>query len=240
MEQHLTDLKLRFFTEISHELRTPLTLISSPIEEVISQEKLSEKGLENMSVAKRNTERMLKLINKILDFRKIQNNKMKVFIEKTNISDRIDNIAESFIATAQKREIKFTVYNNVESGSLIYTDTDKIEKILFNLLSNAFKYTSEGKCITLAVNLNHGDLNISVEDEGKGILSSKLNRLFTRFETLNEYDPTISTGIGLSLVKELVHLMHGSISLNSRINEGTTFIVRFPVGMDAFAEDKNV
>ena len=95
-EQQLTNLKLRFFTDISHELRTPLTLIASPIEEVISNEKLSEEGMENMQVAKRNTERMLRLINQILDFRKIQNEKMKVYVEQVDVVPLIKKIFENF------------------------------------------------------------------------------------------------------------------------------------------------
>ena len=149
-EQQLSNLKLRFFTDISHELRTPLTLIASPIDEVISNEKLSDAGLENMQVAKRNTDRMLRLINQILDFRKIQNDKMKVMVEQLDVIPLIMKIYENFTSMAHKRHIEFQLNCNFNSF-VMYTDVDKLEKILFNLLSNAFKYTPTDKSITVNI-----------------------------------------------------------------------------------------
>ena len=145
-EQQITNLKLRFFTDISHELRTPLTLIASPIEEVIDHEKLSEEGRENMLIAKKNTDRMLRLINQLLDFRKIQNNKMKLYIEETDIVSLSKKIFETFTALAHQRNINFQFICSCDSY-VLYTDIDKFEKIVFNLLSNAFKYTPDGKNI---------------------------------------------------------------------------------------------
>lgn len=128
-------MKLRFFTDISHELRTPLTLIEGPIEEVLEQEKLSPEGLENMQVAKRNTERMLQLINQLLDFRKIQNNKMKLYIELVDIVSLTHKAYSDFVGMAHQSEIDFRFVAPQEEIK-IYTDVDKVEKVVFNLLSN--------------------------------------------------------------------------------------------------------
>ena len=237
-EQQLTNLKLRFFTDISHELRTPLTLIASPIEEVISNEKLTEEGMENMQVAKRNTERMLRLINQILDFRKIQNEKMKVYVEQVDVVPLIKKIFENFQPMAHTRNIDFKLSCDIDS-IVIYTDVDKLEKILFNLLSNAFKYTSNEKSITLSVSGEKNVLYFSVKDEGRGINTQKINQLFARFETLDDSDPSISTGIGLSLVKELLNLLHGSIKVESKLGEGSLFSVKLPGSYEAFKDDAN-
>lgn len=238
-EQQISNLKLRFFTDISHELRTPLTLIASPIDEVISNEKLSDAGLENMQVAKRNTDRMLRLINQILDFRKIQNDKMKVLVEQVDVVPLILKIYGNFVPMAHKHRIDFRLVCPLDSF-VMYTDVDKLEKILFNLLSNAFKYTPDEKTISLSVTCEKQVLCLQVKDEGRGINAQKLNRLFTRFDTLDEADPNMSTGIGLSLVKELLNLLHGTVRVDSKLGEGSSFFVRLPGGRDVFDSDANV
>lgn len=238
-EQQLSNLKLRFFTDISHELRTPLTLIASPIDEVLSNEKLSDAGMENMQVAKRNTDRMLRLINQILDFRKIQNDKMKVLVEQVDAIPLVLKIYGNFVPMAQAHRIDFRVDCPLDSF-IMYTDVDKLEKILFNLLSNAFKYTPDEKRITLSVTCEKQMLCLQVKDEGRGINAQKINQLFTRFETLDEADPNMSTGIGLSLIKELLNLLHGTIKVDSKLGEGSTFSVRLPGSRDVFSADANV
>ncbi len=237
-EQQLTNLKLRFFTDISHELRTPLTLITAPVEEVLAQEKLSSKGHENMVVAKRNIDRMLRLINQLLDFRKIQNNKMKLYIEQTNVIALSKHTFDNFIGLANQRSIDFRFISNLESLT-IYTDVDKLEKILFNLLSNAFKYTPDGKGIQLIIEKRDATLLFQVKDEGRGLDMRKIDILFNRFETLEEHNQSNSSGIGLSLVNEMVRLIHGTIKVESALGQGSTFTVLIPTDHNAFAEDKN-
>lgn len=237
-EQQLTNLKLRFFTDISHELRTPLTLITAPVEEVLAQEKLSSKGHENMVVAKRNIDRMLRLINQLLDFRKIQNNKMKLYIEQTNVIALYKHTFDNFIGLASQRSIDFRFISNLESLT-IYTDVDKLEKILFNLLSNAFKYTPDGKSIQLIIEKRDATLLFQVKDEGRGLDMRKIAILFNRFETLDEHNQSNSSGIGLSLVNEMVRLIHGTIKVESALGQGSTFTVSIPTDHNAFANDKN-
>lgn len=238
-EQQMSNLKLRFFTDVSHELRTPLTLIASPIEEILKNEKLSEEGSENIQTAKRNTDRMLRLINQILDFRKIQNEKMTVMVEQVNVIPLILRIHANFLPMAHTHHINFQLNCNLESF-VMYTDVDKLEKIIFNLLSNAFKYTPIGKSISLSVTCDKQTLFLQVKDEGIGISAQKINKLFTRFETLGAGSSGMSTGIGLSLVKELLILLHGTIKVDSKQGEGSTFAIKLTGDRKIFDKDTNV
>ncbi len=238
-EQELSNIKLRFFTDISHELRTPLTLIANPIEEIERNENLSPEGKENLQVARRNVERMLRLVNQILDVRKIQNGKMKVFVEQVVPGELISRVCDSFKSLAVKQRIQFHTAIDL-AGFSIYTDKDKLEKIIFNLLSNAFKYTPEGKSITVHASQDKDTLLLSVEDEGVGISPNRLSTIFSRFETADEADPSISTGIGLSLVKDMLNLMHGSIKVDSKLGEGSRFQMKIPGNKSIFLSDPNV
>ena len=236
LEQQLTDLKLRFFTDISHELRTPLTLISGSIEEIVERGQLQKGGTENMQVARRNVNRMLRLVNQILDFRKIQGRKMKLSIEQGDVVALCRQVGENFTQLAHERSIHFRLIPETPEIRC-YTDMDKLEKILFNLLSNAFKYTADGKSITMAVRMESGCLFVSVRDEGKGMDLRKIDNLFGRFETFGKTDPNRSTGIGLSLVKEFVDLLHGTIQPESIPGQGTVFTVTLPCTYEAYAAD---
>lgn len=236
LEQQLTDLKLRFFTDISHELRTPLTLISGSIEEIVERGQLQKSGTENMQVARRNVNRMLRLVNQILDFRKIQGRKMKLSIEQGDVVALCRQVGENFTQLAHERSIHFRLIPDTPEIRC-YTDMDKLEKILFNLLSNAFKYTADGKSITMAVRMESGCLFVSVRDEGKGMDLRKIDNLFGRFETFGKTDPNRSTGIGLSLVKEFVDLLHGTIQPESILGQGTVFTVTLPCTYEAYAAD---
>ena len=238
-EHELTHLKLKFFTDISHELRTPLTLITAPVEEVIENESLSESGKENMQTVKQNADRLLKLINQILDFRKIQNNKMKVYLELADVQKLTGKVFQSFVTMAQQKQIDYSHQTDSENLQM-YTDTDKLEKILFNLLSNAFKHTPGGRNITLITKIENHEFIVRVKDEGSGFDVRKADLLFNRFETNDNSAPNMSSGIGLSLVKELVTLLHGKIEVESTRGTGSIFTVRLPMKYDVFAEDKNV
>ncbi|WP_370520911.1 two-component regulator propeller domain-containing protein [Bacteroides sp. 214] len=239
LEQKLTNLKLRFFTDISHELRTPLTLIVNPIEEVMNNEHLSEEGLENMQVAKKNANRMLQLINQILDFRKIQNNKMKIYLEEVDIVGVARNMFGSFKAVAHQRNINYQ-FVSAEKSCLMYTDVDKFEKIVYNLLSNAFKYTANNKSIVLTITITEDSFTATVKDDGKGFNVNHVNRLFARFETNNDRNLGLSTGIGLSLVNELLVLMHGTILVDSAPGKGSTFSITLPGKLSSYTADDNV
>ena len=238
MEQQLSNIKLKFFTDISHELRTPLTLISSPVSEVLEDETISPSVREHLTVVHKNTERMLRLVNQILDFRKIQNKKMKLMVEKTELIAFLMKITENFRLIAEEKQISFTFQTEVEE-LYIWMDRDKVEKIIFNLLSNAFKYTMPGKSVEIAVRKAESTIRISIIDEGIGIAPDKMDSLFKRFETLSQSNTILqpSSGIGLSLVKELVDMHHGSIEVKSQSGAGSEFSVTLPLERNVFEKD---
>ena len=237
MEQHLSDIKLRFFTDVSHELRTPLTLIAGPVTEVLENEILSDKARKQLSLVQNNTKRLLLLVNQILDFRKIQNKKMKVLIEETNIIPIIQGIMLNFKSVAQEKTIELTLEHNV-TPVFLWIDRDKFEKIFYNLLSNAFKYSLAGK-VTLKVESDDDKVYLSVIDEGIGIPENKIESIFKRFEIMS--DPEMhqpSSGLGLSLVKEMVELHHGNIEVKSEVGKGSIFKITFLHGRKHFENDK--
>ena len=239
VEQQISDIKLRFFTNISHELRTPLTLISGPVEQVLKNDRLPVDAREQLVVVERNTNRMLHLVNQILDFRKIQNKKMKMQVQRLNVVPFVRKIMDNFESVAEEHHIDFLFQTENESLYL-WVDADKLEKIVFNLLSNAFKYTANGKMITVFIREDENMVSIGVQDQGIGIAESKKKSLFIRFENLVDTNifNQASTGIGLSLVKELVEMHKATITVDSRLGEGSCFKIDFLKGKEHY--DKEV
>ena len=237
IEHKVSNLKLRFFTDISHELRTPLTLIASPVEYLIKNEEMSDSAKAQMIVVQRNVDRMLRLVNQILDFRKIQNAKMKLKIEKIAIGEFVSQVGENFMRIAVEKEIKYT-YSDKSNDISIWADKDKLEKIIFNLLSNAFKFTPAGKRIEVEVISSDESVTIRIQDEGVGMSRDKLSRLFERFESSVNYEGfQPGTGIGLSLTKELVDMHHATILADSQGGKGTWFAVSFRLGNKHYKDD---
>ena len=237
MEQEIANIKLQYFTNVSHELRTPLTLISAPIEQILSRGKLQPEDKTELSMVERNVNRMLRLVNQILDFRKIQNHKMGMSVQQMDVVAMTTQIMESFKQLAADHQMRFTF--SCENPHLwLWVDTDKFEKILFNLISNAFKYTPPEKEIRVVIEDGEDSVSIRVEDQGVGVSEEKQKSLFVRFESLAQTSPfgIPSTGIGLSLVKELVELHKGHIHVESQQGVGSTFTVCFLKGTRHFDE----
>ena len=237
VEQEISDIKLRFFTNISHELRTPLTLIAGPIEQVLQYGKLDNKEREQLILVERNTNRMLRLVNQILDFRKIQNKKMRMRVQLIDLIPFIRHIMENFTGLADEHQIDFEMATSLSSLK-IWADADKLEKVVFNLLSNAFKYTPQGRQIKVIVQEKENNAIIAIEDQGIGIAENKQQSLFIRFENLVDRNlfNQASTGIGLSLVKELIDMHHGKIDIYSKLGEGSRFTINLLKGKEHFDE----
>jgi len=236
IEHRITNMKLRFFTDISHELRTPLTLIASPIDHILKKEALSVNVREQLQVVQKNTNRMLRLINQILDFRKIQNKKMKLIIEAIQVADFLEEIKSSFTKLAEEKNIKLQIADSTHNAQL-WVDKDKFEKIFFNLLSNAFKFSSTENQIDILITDDIEHVIITVQDKGTGISKDRLKLLFERFESFastNNIGFQASTGIGLSLTKELVELHGASIEVESESGKGSAFKVAFRKGVEHF------
>ena len=239
LEQQLANIKLRFFTDISHELRTPLTLIASPVTEVLEHETLTANARKHLTLVHKNTERMLHLVNQILDFRKIENKKMKVLLEKTDVLALLQRVMDNFRLIAEEKNINYQLETNREAIET-WIDQDKFEKIIFNLLSNAFKYTPDNKSITVIAYVESDRLIVSIKDEGIGIDLQKQQTLFQRFETLVKFNILQpSSGIGLSLVKELIELHCGNIEVKSQPGAGSEFTVIFPMNQKAYEGREN-
>ena len=237
LEKQMTDMKLRFFTDISHELRTPLTLISLPVDNIL-QENQDPAIHEQLTLVRRNLDRVMGLINQILDFRKIQNNKMRLTVEELNFGDFTRLCSSNFLEIAHSKNIGFH-FEDETNNVKIWVDPERYESIVSNLLSNAFKFTPSGKNITVRTTVNENAAILSVVDEGVGIAQEKINFIFDRFFSI----PTLrniaqkSTGIGLDLVKKLVDLHHATIHVDSQLGKGTSFDVEFKLGTDHYDND---
>lgn len=239
IEHQVSDIKLRFFTNVSHELRTPLTLIAGPVESVLQNPNLPADAREQLVVVERNISRMLRLVNQILDFRKIQDKKMKMEVEQLEVVSFVRKIMDNFESLAIDHQIDFSLQLTSDAAELyLWLDVDKFEKIIFNLLSNAFKYTPNGKAISIFIQEKDSTVCIGVNDQGIGIAESRRKTLFVRFESLvdRNFFNQESTGIGLSLVKELVEMHQATIVVDSRLGEGSSFQVEFKKGKDHYDE----
>lgn len=242
VEQQVTDIKLRFFTNISHELRTPLTLIIGPVTNILNTERLSSGVRGQLEIVLSNSQRMLRMVNQLLDFRKIQNNKMRLKVQKSNLGLLVDDTCANFKKEAYDKHINLTVEKRAKD-STVWVDRGRVDTILFNLLSNAFKFTPAGKCITVVVDEKPGYVMLIVKDEGIGIPMEKRSVLFERFSSNNELsnqNNNTGTGIGMNLIKELVDLHHGYIEVESEVGKGSAFTVLFQRGTEHFGQEADI
>ena len=238
VEQQVTDIKLRFFTNISHELRTPLTLIVAPVENILQTERISQNVRSQLEIVQSNSQRMLRMVNQLLEFRKVQNQKMKLKVQETLLSELVEETSMNFKKEAYDKHIQFEIVNKA-SDSTVWVDRQRMDTVLWNLLSNAFKFTPAGKSIRVIIDDKPGFVMLSVQDEGIGIAPEKRSMLFERFSSNNELNNTNTggTGIGMNLTKELVDLHHGYIEVESEVGKGTTITVLLHTGKEHFGTE---
>lgn len=243
--EEVNSLKLQFFTNISHELRTPLTLIISPLEQLL-QEKAGERKLyKTFTRMHFNANRLLNMINQLLDIRKSEAGLMKLHVEEGDLVEFAKEIVTSFRNLAQQRNIQLKFSAEPERIEAWF-DHDQLEKVLFNLLSNAFKFTEDGGRVQVAVRqILAGSvpdwIEITVEDTGAGIPKDQLPYIFERFyqvEKSQEWARKGGTGIGLSLAKSIISSHHGKIEVESEVGVGTTFRVKLVTGSTHFTEEE--
>jgi len=241
VDNQITEMKLEFFTDISHELRTPLTLIRSPLEQVLNDSLISTSSREALEVVERNSVRMLRLINQLLDFVKIKHQKLKMTVEKVHIPSFASSVMSNFRLNALEQKIDFTLSDNTETG-YVWADIDKLEKVIFNLLSNAFKFIGDGKFIKISVDELPDTVIVKVMDDGIGISETKKGVLFQRFENSvkDGINKKLSSGIGLSVVQEMVNLHNGEISVECNGERGTIFILKLKKGLEHFGEEVEI
>jgi signal transduction histidine kinase/ligand-binding sensor domain-containing protein len=225
------EVKIKFLTNLSHEFRTPISLIAGPVQTLIEGEADQDKKGQ-LSMVKRNTRRLLNLVNQLLDFRKLEEQELRMNPSPGDIIAFIREVVESFKDLADRRHIEFPFHSTLDS---YYTDfdKDKIERLLFNLLSNAFKFTGRDGQVSLEVRkeADSGDIVILVSDNGIGMSQDEQARIFDRFFQ-GETHPGVmnqGSGIGLSITREFVRLHGGTIAVNSRYGKGSVFTVRLPL-----------
>ena len=239
----LDQLKTRYFNNISHEFRTLITLIKGPIEDAIEDafedKRTSQKRRASLELVRRNANRLMKLVNQLLDIAKIDKGTMNLVLIEANVFDFVYAIAVSFISLAESKGIQYR-YHLPSTVTWEWFDDDKLEKIISNLLSNAFKYTDEGGKVLLELrqlekqNGMENILEIDVSDTGHGIPKEEKEKIFDRFYQAEAHLKKVEggTGIGLALAHDLVKLMHGTITVQSEVGSGSIFTVQIPLGKD--------
>jgi signal transduction histidine kinase/ligand-binding sensor domain-containing protein/DNA-binding response OmpR family regulator len=252
--EELNQNKLRFFTNISHEFRTPLTLILGPLQKLISEIGNDNRFKKQIRLINRNTDRLFRLIDQVIEFRKIETNKIKLHAGKDDIVRFIRELTYSFEEIACQRSIILDFYTTIKSYELWF-DEDKMDKIIYNLLSNAFKFTPDKGHISVGVSLesynDHDDegggkceredyIKIMVKDSGIGISAEHIPYIFDRYYMVESPDSYIQSGsgIGLALAKELTELHGGKIKVESMMGQGSCFIILFPVSKDHLSENQ--
>lgn len=247
----IDDLKSRMFSNISHEFRTPLTLILGPLDEMIEEGESKRPSAKTLKIMQRNASRLLNLVNQMLDLSKMDAGKLKLELVENDVTQALRTMILSFSSLAEQKHIRFD-YVIQDQPCMTFFDPDKLEKIINNLLSNAFKFTPENGTIKVIARLFSGArtpvlsiikfenpvLELSVEDTGKGIPAEHLDKVFDRFhqvEGTSEIEQ-IGTGIGLALTRELVNLMHGKITVESEPAKGSVFKVVLPLGKNHLKE----
>jgi len=247
-EHELTQTKLRFFTNISHEIRTPLTLIKGYLDELVVAKATDVRWGSPLNAIYQNTQKLLMLINQLLDFRKIENDSLGVSVSKVDVNEQIDEVINFFRYSAERQSKKIEFHSDF-SGQYCWYDEDKLEKILFNLISNALKFSDSGGTVrvTLLVTDNKGHLGnkeikkvmiLEVKDTGRGIDKANLEGIFRRFYQVNSEgeEHFQGSGIGLAFTQRLVEIQQGMISVESELGQGTTFRVVLPASKDHIAD----
>ena len=223
----LTHSRLVFFTNISHELRTPLTLIADPVEMLLEDSGIKGKSRELLKMVQRNAIALQQLVSSILDFRKIQNGKMDLKLYRFDIVKALTIWVGDFQLTAERKQIKLHLDIDAFNGSHeVVADKEKIARVVFNLLSNALKYTPAGGDIFVSLKDEGEKLRLDIRDTGKGIEKEEADKIFERF--FQAKGAASGTGIGLALVKSFVELHHGQVWVESELGKGSDFIVEIP------------
>ena len=250
--EKLNNKKLQFFTNISHEFRTPLTLIINPLEDILRSKNVSPEIHNKLKIVHKSSDRLSRLINELMDFNKLEFNKIILQARKIEVVAFTQGIISYFDEEAAARNITINFESSIEELD-DWLDPKMLEKILFNIISNAFKFTPDNGAITIAIDKSNTDsliingdkvpsFSITITDTGSGIRKKDLNRIFDRFYQVNNINKDYygSTGIGLEVVKEFIELHKGKVDVESEVGEGTKFIVTFPLGKSVYKKNEIV
>lgn len=231
--EELQTQQMQFFVNVSHEFKTPLTLIISPIEMLMDMVKGDEWQSRQLNLVYKNAKLLLSLIEQLIHFRRVENGQVKCQASKHNIISSLSSIYTSFHSYAKRKNINYVFDVELKEFNMLY-DSSILERICFNFLSNAFKFTPTGGSITLSTAKKDGYFAISVKDTGKGIPKELHQKIFERFYTASEGESVGGTGIGLTYARLLAERHHGFIELESELGVGSTFVINLPLSEEAF------
>jgi Signal transduction histidine kinase len=254
-EQRLNKMNMSFFTNISHEFRTPLTMIAGPITQLCDKPEITGDNKQLLYIVQRSVNSMLKLVNQLMDFNKLDNDSLKLSVKRTDLIFELNRLVEVFRVNMQNKNILLQTYG-LEDTYLTWLDVDKLDKVIGNLMSNALKFTDKDGRIKLSFDVINRDkaaelfhltdkdvsaeyTKITITDSGCGIPQNELEKIFERYYQLNNQATgkyNWGTGIGLYYTRRLVELHHGHIKADSKIGEGSTFTCILPVGDAAYKE----
>ncbi len=240
-EQRTNQMNMSFFANIAHEFRTPLTMIAGPVSQVVKSERLSGDDKSLLTIANRNIQRMFKLVNQLMDFNKLENDTLRLSVEQLDVVKVINGVCDYFIYNAQERNVTINRFG-MEDALMAWTDGDKLEKILTNLISNALKFTPRGGHIDVSLDVADNQIKVSVADTGKGLPENQLENIFKRYYQLDNQTKGIinwGTGIGLYYSRRLAELHHGTLVAGNR-EEGTgaVFTLVYPMAEEAYSEEE--
>ncbi len=237
-EQRTNQMNMSFFANIAHEFRTPLTMIAGPVGQLATSEHLNTEDKGLLKVAQRSIQRMFRLVNQLMDFNKLENDTLRLYVEPVDVVSTLNNICDTFEFNAREKGLtlnRFGMDDKVES----WTDSDKLEKIMSNLLSNALKFTPTGGHIDVTLDVVDKQVRISVADTGKGIPENQLENVFKRYYQLDNQTKAVvnwGTGIGLYYARRLAELHHGSLTASNREQAtGAVFTLVLPMDKEAYS-----
>ena len=239
-EHRINQMNMNFFANVSHEFRTPLTVISAPIAQMVNDQALSGETRHLLGIVQRSVNRMLRLVNQMMDFHKLEDDALRLEVRRQDIIQVLRSSAEVFMLQASEKKIELNTYG-LEDNYLLWIDTDKIEKIIYNLLGNAVKYTPAGGRIDLTFDATPQQVRFSVADNGAGVPDDQKAKIFERYYQLHRQEQgqfNWGTGIGLYYAQKLAQLHHGKIEVSDRTDgaSGTVFTVTLPAEESAYSE----
>lgn len=236
--------KTKFFTDVSHEIRTPLTLILGPLDSLKKEHYYDEKQERLLDIMRRNGQRLLQLVNQLLDISKLDSGKMKIFLTEGDIVKDLRMLVYEFLSLAESKNIHYIVDISHQEFNTFF-DRDKTEKIVSNLLSNAFKFTPVNGTVRFVMKISaetvdRPEIEVTINDSGPGMAAEQLKNIFDRFFSIESHHEkeAIGTGIGLALTKEFLTLLHGTIEVKSTPGGGSEFMVRIPLGKNHLKDDE--
>ena len=240
-EQRTNQMNMSFFANIAHEFRTPLTMIAGPVSQVVKSDHLSGDDKSLLTIASRNIQRMFKLVNQLMDFNKLENDTLRLSVEQLDVVKVINGVCDYFIYNAQERNVTINRFG-MEDALIAWTDGDKLEKILTNLISNALKFTPRGGHIDVSLDVADNQVKVTVADTGKGLPENQLENIFKRYYQLDNQTKGIinwGTGIGLYYSRRLAELHHGTLVAGNREDgTGAVFTLVYPMAEEAYSEEE--